>query len=297
MPVAGQVPGTGASASTGTANNRIPSGAVAVTRAWVHERAPEQYRFVPCSRHPPPWRAASSLGPGGWAAHTPHRLPGGGAGPSSSARIATASAWPSASLPSDRSSAARFANAAHRSRVCPEPGSGRSRRPESTAVRNAWPVTCQAGVPRWPPEPSSGTIGAEQVEDVVGVLFLLGQDVLNQPPGGHVGVAEPPDDLLVRGDHDALGGEVLLEHALQVVVGERLVGGMRAGGQRGRIEVGVAAKLADPLGDPHRMAPFLLTAAPPGSFVEGDVHVCVRRPRLPYPPGPAPQVPLGVAGP
>ena len=59
MPVAGQVPGTGVSTSAGTANSRIPSGAAAVTRAWVHERAPEQYRFVP--RKPPLASVAGSF--------------------------------------------------------------------------------------------------------------------------------------------------------------------------------------------------------------------------------------------
>src|SRR5205823_3530698 len=168
---------------------------------------------------------------GGCAAHTPHRLPGGGDWLSSSAGIATASAWPSASLATDRSSPASSANPAQRSRVPPEPGSGRSSRPDSTAARNAAAVDCQAAAPPRPaaapprpaaapprppaapprPAAASGTarIAAEQVEDVVGVLLLLGEDVLHQPPGGHVGVAKPSDDLLVCGDHDPLGGEVL----------------------------------------------------------------------------------------
>jgi hypothetical protein len=137
MPVAGQLSGFGSSRSVETANSRAPSSAAAVTRTSVQALAPEQYCLVPCSFQMPSRRVAFTFGPGGFAAHTPHRLPGSGRGPPSSARIATASAYPSASLASDRSSPARSANAAHRSLVAPEPGCGRFSRPDSTAAANA----------------------------------------------------------------------------------------------------------------------------------------------------------------
>jgi hypothetical protein len=37
-------------------------------------------------------------------------------------------------------------------------------------------------------------------------------DVFEEPAGGGVGVAEPADDLLVGGDDDALGGQVVAQH-------------------------------------------------------------------------------------
>src|SRR5579863_4647704 len=63
MPVAGQVPGTGQRSWVLTANSRSPSGAVAVTTASVHDRAPEQYCLVPSSRQPLPVQRAVSPGP------------------------------------------------------------------------------------------------------------------------------------------------------------------------------------------------------------------------------------------
>jgi hypothetical protein len=91
MPVAGQLSGTGARLCVLTAKSRLPSGATAVTSAWVSERAPEQYCLVPSSRQPPWALLAISLGPGGCAAQTPHRLPAGGlARTPSSARMARA---------------------------------------------------------------------------------------------------------------------------------------------------------------------------------------------------------------
>src|ERR1700736_2106221 len=92
IPVARQLPGIGVRELVVTANSRVPSGAAAVTSACVHDHAPEQYCFVPRSCQPSPVCAARRPGPGGLAAHTPHLLPAGGAGPSSSARIASASA-------------------------------------------------------------------------------------------------------------------------------------------------------------------------------------------------------------
>src|SRR3984885_1189451 len=142
IPVAGQLLRSGSSSSVSTANSRAPSSAAAVTRTSVQIRAPEQYCLVPSSSQPsPPWLAVT-LGPGGFAAHTPQRLPCSGLGPPSSARIATASACPSHSRASDRSSPARSANAAHRCLVAPEPGSGRSSPPDATTAANAQAVRC-----------------------------------------------------------------------------------------------------------------------------------------------------------
>jgi hypothetical protein len=150
IPVAGQLSGFGSSRSVATANSRAPSAAAAVTRASVQIRAPEQYCLVPLSSQLSFRRVAVTVGLGGLAAHTPQRRPGSGRGPSSSARIATASACPSASLASDRSSPARSANAAQRCLVAPEPGRGRSSRPDSTAAANARAVRCQAAGPSSP---------------------------------------------------------------------------------------------------------------------------------------------------
>src|SRR6185437_2481753 len=80
IPVAGHVPACGSRPSTVTANSRASSPAAAVTRASVQTRAPEQYRLVPCRNQVPPRRLAVTLGPGGFAAHTPQRLPARGRG-------------------------------------------------------------------------------------------------------------------------------------------------------------------------------------------------------------------------
>ena len=128
MPTAGQVPSTGRTplCSKVTANRRLPSSASATTRAWDAEVAPEQYGIRPVSRHDPLSATAVTRCPGGRAAHTAHlsRLPG--AGPPSSARIARASASPSANRTATRSRAANAEKACHRNAVRPEPGSGRS---------------------------------------------------------------------------------------------------------------------------------------------------------------------------
>src|ERR1700733_4836496 len=145
IPVAGQLPGTGSRPVVATANSRAPSGAAAVTSARGQARGPERYCLRPETRQPPAVRAAVRPGPGGIAAQTPHRLPGPGAGPPSSARIATASACPSPSRTRDRSSAARPASRAQRSRVRPLPGRGRSSRPDSTAPAKAAAVARHGG--------------------------------------------------------------------------------------------------------------------------------------------------------
>jgi hypothetical protein len=145
MPVAGQVPGTGARSRVSAANSRVPSGAAAVTSACVHDRAPEQYRLMPSSRQPPPARLAISPGPGGCAAQTPHRLPSGGGPTPSSARMASASACPSDRRARDRSSPASSARLAQRSQVRPPPGSDRFSRPDPTAAAKASATDAASG--------------------------------------------------------------------------------------------------------------------------------------------------------
>src|SRR3984893_13273783 len=126
MPVAGQVPGTGERSRVLTANTRMSSGVVAGPSASEQERAPEQYCLVPLSRQPPPVLLAVSPGPGGCAAQTPQRLPAGGGSAPSSARIARASACPSASRGSERSAtaAATAAPGQDPARSSPISGSG-----------------------------------------------------------------------------------------------------------------------------------------------------------------------------
>src|SRR5690242_16218593 len=150
MPVAGQVPGTGARSRVSAVNSRVPSGAAAVTRACVHVRAPEQYRLMPSSRHPPAVRLAISPGPGGCAAQTPQRLPAAGAPAPSSARMASASVWPLDSRARDRSSPASSARTAQRSQVRPPPGSGRSSRPDPIAAAKAAATSLIIVIPRPP---------------------------------------------------------------------------------------------------------------------------------------------------
>ncbi len=56
--------------------------------------------------------------------------------------------------------------------------------------------------------PAGGHRGsvAEEVVQVVGVVFFLGENVLDETAGSRVRVADPPHHLLIGGDHDALGG-------------------------------------------------------------------------------------------
>src|SRR5690348_1689601 len=56
----------------------------------------------------------------------------------------------------------------------------------------------------------------QQVLHVVGVLFLLGEDVLEHALGGGVAVADVVDHLAIAVDRDALGDEILADHVAQV---------------------------------------------------------------------------------
>ena len=59
-------------------------------------------------------------------------------------------------------------------------------------------------------------------EQVVGVLFLDGEDALHQAPRRDVLVAQPAGDLGVGLDRDAFGDQVLLDHVDQVGAGHVL---------------------------------------------------------------------------
>ena len=135
---AGGGPGSRDRDQAGRANREqpVPSGAVAVTSASVHDRAPEQYCFVPSRRHCAPVTLALRAGPGGCAADAPTASGPGGEFLELD-RMARASVCPSAQTARDRSCSASAARAAQRSRVWPPPGNGRSRRPEPTAPANA----------------------------------------------------------------------------------------------------------------------------------------------------------------
>jgi len=73
----------------------------------------------------------------------------------------------------------------------------------------------------------SGAYVAEKLQQVVGVfLLLLFEDGFEQAASGDVGVADSADDLLVGGDDDPLGHQVLPQHAGEVLVLGCLVGGV-----------------------------------------------------------------------
>src|SRR6185503_15223551 len=57
---------------------------------------------------------------------------------------------------------------------------------------------------------------AQQVGEVVGVLFLGREDLLEHAARGRIVVADVLDHLPVAVDRDALGDEVLADHFLQV---------------------------------------------------------------------------------
>ena len=78
----------------------------------------------------------------------------------------------------------------------------------------------RAGIRRVGAPPSSllqlDTELLEERQQVVGVLFLHGEDALHQTSGGDVLIGEPADDLAVRGDGHPFGHEVLGDHRDQV---------------------------------------------------------------------------------
>ncbi len=97
----------------------------AVTSARSQVPAPEQKGLAPWRSHPLPPCSALSRVSGDLAAHTPYAASQVGARPAS-ARMATASAWPSTRRPNERSSPATAASAAKRASVSPRPGTGKA---------------------------------------------------------------------------------------------------------------------------------------------------------------------------
>lgn len=83
---------------------------------------------------------------------------------------------------------------------------------------------------------------------VLGVLFLIGQNLFHEAAAGGVLIAEVADDFRVRLNGNAFGYQVLLDHVdeglpfdvLGVTVRDQTIG----------IEVGLTVELNDPLGDP-----------------------------------------------
>jgi hypothetical protein len=138
MPTATQLPGTGTTSLTSTANSRRPSAARALTSARSSTKAPEHQALRPRNTQPSFVRSASTRAEGGSAAHTPQSPSGAGA--SRSARIATASQCASARRPRTKSTAESSASACQRCNVRPEPGSGRSSTPTRNAARSSSPT-------------------------------------------------------------------------------------------------------------------------------------------------------------
>src|SRR5262245_479554 len=52
----------------------------------------------------------------------------------------------------------------------------------------------------------------EEVGEILGVLLLVGEDLLEQPPGRRVVVTDEADHLAVAVDGDPLGHEILFDH-------------------------------------------------------------------------------------
>jgi hypothetical protein len=93
IPMAGHVSSSGCAygRSLRTANSRIPSSVAAVTRASVHQAAPDDHGRSPVRRQPAVGECSARTDEGA-AAQTPQRSPrGSGEVSPSSARIATAS--------------------------------------------------------------------------------------------------------------------------------------------------------------------------------------------------------------
>jgi hypothetical protein len=87
----------------------------------------------------------------------------------------------------------------------------------------------------------------QQRRHVVGVLLLLLEDLLHQPPRGGVVVSEEADHLQIRLDGDPLRDQVLLDHVDERVALRILRVTSRK--QAGRVEVRRAPELADAFGD------------------------------------------------
>ena len=80
-----------------------------------------------------------------------------------------------------------------------------------------------------------------------GMLLLDREDRLHEPPRRRIGIGDVADDVAVRVDGDALGDQILLDHLDERTA--RLVLGVAARDQTGRVQVGRAPELGDALGD------------------------------------------------
>ena len=96
----------------------------------------------------------------------------------------------------------------------------------------------------------------QEVVHVVGVLFFLRQDLLEQHARRRVLVREVADHVAVGLDRDALGDEVLLDHVDEVLALDVLRGGAR--GDPVRVQVRLAAELVDALGEPEQVLLLLV---------------------------------------
>src|SRR6476619_467847 len=96
---------------------------------------------------------------------------------------------------------------------------------------------------------SSSTLHARQQRiDVVGMLFLDGENLLHHSLRRRILAVQPLDDLAVALDRDPLGDEVLAQHIDERIALDVLrVTPLR---QRVRVEIGLTAELHDALGNP-----------------------------------------------
>src|SRR5580704_560792 len=114
----------------------------------------------------------------------------------------------------------------------------------------------------------SWTDRGEQIRKIVRVVLFVPEDLLEHAAARGVVLAEPPYDLSIDLDDDALRDEVLLDHLGEHVA--RAVFGRRSRDDRRRVEVGIAPELIDSLCDEHHVHLFVV-----GVFRElrGDLRV------------------------
>src|SRR5258708_5697185 len=96
----------------------------------------------------------------------------------------------------------------------------------------------------------------DQRHQVLGVLFFLLEDALDEPSLRRIVVAEPADDLRIGLDRDALGHQVLLDHRDEVVAFDVI----RVAARRQPLgaAIGLAVQLGDALGHPVGVFLFFL---------------------------------------
>src|SRR5579863_6599564 len=102
----------------------------------------------------------------------------------------------------------------------------------------------------------SPLMGDQKVVHVVGMLFLDPQDGFDHYPGTGIVIAEIADQFAVMIDRDAFGNQVFADQFHQIAALRILRG--RSGGEPFRVEIRLAAKLVDALGNLLRMSPFVL---------------------------------------